>query len=281
MSKDVIRIDSVDKVFTTNGSKKKRSSLQVLADFSISVKEGELFCLLGPSGCGKSTILRIIAGLESPTTGDVWVYGRSVSDVHDMLGMVFQEPTLLPWRTIEGNVYFGLEERRVPKAERKEKVSEYLELVGLEGFEHHYPQQLSGGMRQRAALAATLANKPKVLLLDEPFGALDALTRLVMQQELLRILERAQLTVVLVTHSIDEAVFLADRIAIVSPRPGKVESTIVVDIPRPRDRTDPRFAKLSQEIFELVVGEAGPNGNGVGRKDPASEKAMAGGLALK
>jgi ABC-type nitrate/sulfonate/bicarbonate transport system ATPase subunit len=256
----------VEKSFRTvllNCGKKQESLLQVLTDISITVEEGELFCLLGPSGCGKSTLLRIIAGLETPTKGHVQVYGRSVADAHDLLGMVFQEPTLLPWRTIEGNVSFGLEERGVPKEERKGKAREYLELVGLNGFEHHYPQQLSGGMKQRAALAAALANKPKVLLLDEPFGALDALTRLIMQQELLRILQKARLTVVLVTHSIDEAVFLADRIAIVSPRPGRIESTITVDIPRPRDRANPRFARLSKEIFEHIVGQGDTNGSGI------------------
>lgn len=190
MSKNVIQIDSVEKSFDTllsAGGRKRRSLLQVLTDISVTVEEGELFCLLGPSGCGKSTLLRVIAGLKAPTKGSVQVYGRSVADAHDMLGMVFQEPTLLPWRTIEGNVSFGLEERGMAKEERKKKAREYLELVGLHGFEHHYPQQLSGGMKQRAALAAALANKPKVLLLDEPFGALDALTRLIMQQELLRI----------------------------------------------------------------------------------------------
>ena len=266
MSSNVIEIESVEKSFGavlhSGGKKEKMGSLQVLTSISITIEEGELYCLLGPSGCGKSTLLRIIAGLEKPTKGDVQVYGRKASEAHDILGMVFQEPTLLPWRTVEGNVCFGLEERGVPKGERKEKARDYLELVGLHGFGHHYPQQLSGGMKQRAALAAALANKPKVLLLDEPFGALDALTRLVMQQELLRILDRARLTAVLVTHSIDEAVFLSDRIAIVSPRPGRIESTIIVDIPRPRDRANPRFAALSKEIFEHIVGQGSSNGSG-------------------
>ena len=265
MSGKAIQIDSIEKSFdgvSNNGRRKKAGSLRVLSDISVTVEEGELFCLLGPSGCGKSTLLRIIAGLDEPTKGDVQVYGKRAAYAHDILGMVFQEPTLLPWRTIEGNVCFGLEERKVPKEERKDKAREYIELVGLHGFEHHYPQQLSGGMKQRAALAAALANKPKVLLLDEPFGALDALTRLIMQQELLRILDRARLTAVLVTHSIDEAVFLADRIALVSPRPGRIESTITVDIPRPRDRANPRFAALSKEIFEHMVGQGGPDGLG-------------------
>jgi ABC-type nitrate/sulfonate/bicarbonate transport system ATPase subunit len=264
LSENIIHINSVEKTFevvSPKGGKNRSLSLKVLDDVSITVEEGELFCLLGPSGCGKSTLLRIIAGLERPTSGDVRVDGRSVTDARDVLGMVFQEPTLLPWRTIEGNVSFGLEEHKVPKGQRKDKVREYLEMVGLRGFEHHYPQQLSGGMRQRAALAAALANKPKVLLLDEPFGALDALTRLIMQQELLRILEKARLTVVLVTHSIDEAVYLADRIAIVSPRPGRIEATITVDIPRPRDRANPRFAMLSKSIFEHIMGQGGVNGS--------------------
>jgi ABC-type nitrate/sulfonate/bicarbonate transport system ATPase subunit len=256
----VIEIAAVGKSFQTaaGADRKQPGSLPVLSDVSINVREGELFCLLGPSGCGKSTLLRIIAGLEKPTEGSVHVCGEGVKEPHNVLGMVFQEPTLLPWRTLEGNVSFGLEERKVPKADRRRKVREYLELVGLRGFERHYPQQLSGGMRQRAALAAALANQPRVLLLDEPFGALDALTRLVMQQELMRILEKTRLTVVLVTHSIDEAVYLADRIAIMSPRPGRVQATIEVDLPRPRDRAHPAFARLAKDIFDRIVdrGEA-------------------------
>lgn len=251
----VIEIEAVDKSFgaLSNGN---GEAMPVLDKISISVAEGELFCLLGPSGCGKSTLLRIIAGLETPTRGSVQVYGRGAIEARDLLGMVFQEPTLLPWRTVEGNVCFALEERKLPKAVRLEQSREYLELVGLTGFEHHYPQQLSGGMRQRAALAAALAKKPKLLLLDEPFGALDALTRLVMQQELGRILERTSLTVLLVTHSIDEAVYLADRVAIMSPRPGIVESTVTIDMPRPRERTDPAFVKYTNDIYKQIVGRS-------------------------
>ena len=222
---------------------------------SLLVADAEFICLLGPSGCGKSTLLRIVAGLDRPTTGRVLLDGRPVEGPGADRGMVFQSYTLFPWLTVEENIGFGLFEKGLPAAERARLIAHYVERVGLSGFERHYPKMLSGGMQQRTALARALANDPKVLLLDEPFGALDIQTRALMQELLLRIWEADKKTVLFVTHDIDEAIFMANRVAVMTARPGRIKSEIRVDLPHPRHytvKTAPEFstykARLTEEI---------------------------------
>jgi ABC-type nitrate/sulfonate/bicarbonate transport system ATPase subunit len=222
---------------------------------SLGVSDGELICILGPSGCGKSTLLRIVAGLDRPTTGRVLLDGEPVVGPGADRGMVFQSYTLFPWLTVEDNIGFGLREKGLGPAERGRIAAHYVERVGLRGFEGHYPKMLSGGMQQRTALARALANDPKVLLLDEPFGALDNQTRALMQELLLGIWEADKKTVLFVTHDIDEAIFMADRVAVMTARPGRIKSDIAVDLPRPRHytmKTTPEFsaykARLTEEI---------------------------------
>ncbi|MGC9468593.1 MAG: ABC transporter ATP-binding protein [Anaerolineae bacterium] len=208
--------------------------LDALRDISFNVRRGEFVCLIGPSGCGKSTLLRIVAGLIQPNAGEVVLeQERRTAPSHDV-GLVFQQPTLLPWRTVKGNIALPLEMRRRPERDIHERVAELLELVGLSHFGDEYPANLSGGMAQRAAIARALAQNPEVLLLDEPFGALDALTREYMAFELLRIWEQTQRTVLMVTHSVEEAALLADRVVVLSPRPGRVVDIVSVELPRPR-----------------------------------------------
>ena len=222
---------------------------------SLRVADNDFLCLLGPSGCGKSTLLRMVAGLDQPTTGRVLLDGAPVTGPGADRGMVFQSYTLFPWLTVEENIGFGLRERALPSAERARIVAHYVERVGLRGFERHYPRMLSGGMQQRTALARALANDPKVLLLDEPFGALDNQTRALMQELLLGIWEADRKTVLFVTHDIDEAIFMANRVAVMTARPGRIKSDIAIDLPHPRHytvKTSPEFsaykARLTEEI---------------------------------
>jgi len=218
-----------------------------LEGVDVHVRPGEFLSIIGGSGCGKSTFLRIIAGLEQATEGEIAVGDSAVLKPSRDIGVMFQDHRLLPWLTVERNVAFGL--GHLPKREAQERAYDAIRLVGLAGFEKAYPHQLSGGMSQRAALARVLVNQPKVLLLDEPFGALDALTKIQMQEELLRIWEANRPTVVLVTHDIDEAVFLGDRVAIMSSRPGRVRRFVEVDLPRPRDRSGEAFSLLRKRIY--------------------------------
>jgi len=204
---------------------------------SLRVADNDFLCLLGPSGCGKSTLLRLIAGLDHPTTGRVLLDGAPVTGPGADRGMVFQSYTLFPWLTVEENIGFGLRERALPAAVRQRIVAHYVERVGLRGFERHYPRMLSGGMQQRTALARALANDPKVLLLDEPFGALDHQTRALMQELLLGIWEADRKTVLFVTHDIDEAIFMANRVAVMTARPGRIKSDLVIELPHPRHYT--------------------------------------------
>ena len=222
---------------------------------SLLVADNDFLCLLGPSGCGKSTLLRMIAGLDQPTTGRVLLDGTPVTGPGADRGMVFQSYTLFPWLTVEENIGFGLREGARPAAERQRIVAHYVERVGLRGFERHYPRMLSGGMQQRTALARALANDPKVLLLDEPFGALDHQTRALMQELLLGIWEADRKTVLFVTHDIDEAIFMANRVAVMTARPGRIKSDIAIELPHPRHytvKTTPAFsdykARLTDEI---------------------------------
>jgi ABC-type nitrate/sulfonate/bicarbonate transport system ATPase subunit len=222
---------------------------------SLRVADRDFLCLLGPSGCGKSTLLRMVAGLDRPTTGRVLLDGEPVAGPGADRGMVFQSYTLFPWLTVEENIGFGLREQGVRAEERRRVAAHFIERVGLRGFERHYPRMLSGGMQQRTALARALANDPKVLLLDEPFGALDNQTRALMQELLLGIWEADRKTVLFVTHDIDEAIFMANRVAVMTARPGRIKSDIAIDLPHPRHytiKTSAEFsaykARLTEEI---------------------------------
>jgi NitT/TauT family transport system ATP-binding protein len=238
---------------------RKGPPVTALEHIALDIPEREFSCIVGPSGCGKSTLLRLIAGLERPTAGAITQGGRPITGPSAARGMVFQSYTLFPWLTVRRNVEFGLELKRVPAAERRKIAQGFIRQVGLEGFEDAYPDQLSGGMRQRAALARALANDPEVLLMDEPFGALDSQTRALMQEMLLGIWEESHKTVLFVTHDIDEALFLGDVVYVMSARPGRIKEEIAVDIPRPRSLevlTAPAFTALKRKVLGLIREEA-------------------------
>lgn len=240
----IIEINHVNKHFKIDGS-----FVQVLRDINVSFYEGEFVTIVGASGCGKSTLLRMIAGFEKPSDGAVLLENESVQKPSIKCGMVFQESRLFPWLTVEKNIGYGLSDRE-EKAARKERLQKYINLVGLQGFEKALPQQLSGGMQQRASIARGLINSPNVLLLDEPFGALDAITRINMQHELLRIWQSEKKTMIMVTHDIDEAIYLGDRIIAMSSRPGTVKKVINVNMYRPRERSSAEFSAIRKEIFQ-------------------------------
>ncbi|WP_439623269.1 ABC transporter ATP-binding protein [Shinella sp.] len=225
--------------------------LQVLDNVSLAIAPGEFVALLGPSGCGKSTLLRLAAGLETPTTGSVREDGRPIAAPDPDRILVFQDPTLFPWRTVRGNIAIGLEARGLIR-EREYRIDEVLKLVKLEGFSDFYPHQLSGGMAQRAALARALVNDPKLLLLDEPFGKLDSLTRLRMQNELLDLWKSAGFTALLVTHDVEEALLLADRVIVLSDRPASIVAEVRVDQPHPRRRDDAHLIALRRSLLEKL-----------------------------
>jgi NitT/TauT family transport system ATP-binding protein/sulfonate transport system ATP-binding protein len=223
----------------------------VLDRVTLDVPAGELLALVGPSGCGKSTLLRLIAGLEPPTAGELSVGADPIAGPSADRGLMFQEHSLFPWRTVRRNIETGLAARGVLR-EKRHEVDEFLRLVGLEKFADAYPHQMSGGMAQRAALARALVNHPRVLLLDEPLGALDQFTRMRMQDEILRLWKARGTTMVLVTHDIDEAIYMCDRIAIMSPSPGRIDRVIDVPLDRPRSRTDRRFTDLRVELLDAL-----------------------------
>jgi NitT/TauT family transport system ATP-binding protein/sulfonate transport system ATP-binding protein len=227
------------------------SPVLALDRLSLTVRAGEMVSLIGPSGCGKSTLLRLIAGLDAPTAGELWVGPEPIRRPSAERGLMFQDPNLFPWLSVRGNIQAGLVARGVLRRRRHE-AEEFLRLVGLEAFANVYPHQLSGGMAQRAALARALVNHPKVLLLDEPLGALDQFTRMRMQDEVLRLWQARGTTMVLVTHDIDEAIYMSDRIALMTPRPGRVERVIEVGLERPRHRTSPPFLALRAAILEML-----------------------------
>ena len=240
---DYVTVRRLTKTYTGGDGK----PLTVLSDISLNVRKGEFICIVGPSGCGKSTLLRAIAGLDPEHDGTVEVAGKQVTAPAKSRGMVYQEPRLFPWLTIEKNVAFALNGKDA--GEKRGKVQELLNLVGLKGFEKSYPSQLSGGMAQRAGIARALVNNPELLLLDEPFGALDAFTKITMQKELRRIQKQEKTTMLLVTHDIDEAVYLADRIIIFSGRPGQIRRIIRVELPEPRARNDTDFLAIRREVY--------------------------------
>lgn len=226
-----------------------------VSDVNLEVADGEFVCLLGPSGCGKTTLLRMAAGLDTPTGGEISLDDRRIEGVNKECGFVFQEYVLFPWRTVKGNIEFGPEMKGVSEEERERIAQHYIDLVGLKGFENHYPQELSGGMKQRVGIARAYANNPKLLLMDEPFGALDAQTRNLMQGELLRIWETEHISALFVTHSVDEAVYLADRVVVLSARPGMVKEIFGVNISRPRIRTSPEANALRDAILKSLGAE--------------------------
>jgi len=240
------------KIRITGVSKRFTPETLALGDVDLALAENSFTCLLGPSGCGKSTLLGMIAGFVMPTTGEVLVDGRRVTGAGADRGVVFQEYALFPWRTAIENVAFGPMIRRMGRAERRATAERYLALVGLAGHGEKFPSELSGGMKQRVAIARALANQPSVLLMDEPFGALDAQTREILQEEMLRIWENDRKTVVFVTHSISESIFLADRIVVMSTRPGGIKEVVDVGMAYPRERTAPEFIALERRLKQLV-----------------------------
>jgi sulfonate transport system ATP-binding protein len=237
------------------------SALVVLDDVTLHVRPGEFVSVLGTSGCGKSTLLRLIAGLDAGYSGAIMMGGERVSDTSLERGIVFQDHRLFPWLTAEQNILAALRNAPLSLREKRKAVAEHIALVGLTGFETAYPHQLSGGMAQRVAIARGLVNRPRVLLLDEPFGALDALTRSRLQQELLRIWERERITMILVTHDVDEAIYLGDRVVTMAPRPGRIRRIVDVALPRPRERADPRFVRLRDTILSDFSDTSAPSGN--------------------
>ncbi|MEM2727256.1 MAG: ABC transporter ATP-binding protein [Archaeoglobaceae archaeon] len=249
MSEILLQIKNIRKWFNS-----QEKELMVIDGVSFDVREGEFISILGPSGCGKTTLLRVIAGLEKQDEGEILLRGKSITGPGQDRSMVFQDYALFPWRTVLGNVLFGLEIRKIPKVEALEKAKKFIKLVGLEGFENSYPHELSGGMRQRVAIARALVCEPEILLMDEPLSALDAQTRNVMQSELVRIWQETRKTIIYVTHNIEEAVYLADRIAVLSRRPAKLLDLVEVELERPRNRFSKEFIDLRARIFNLIQG---------------------------
>ncbi len=236
-------------------NKENGAPTDALCDVTLEIKDKEFVCFIGPSGCGKTTLLRIVAGLDTPTSGEILLDGKKITVPDAKRGMVFQEYSLFPWRTVIDNIAFGPRMQGIKKKEATKIAEKYLELIGLEQFKNSFPYELSGGMRQRVAIARALATEPQVLLMDEPFGALDAQTRNTLQHELLEIWGKNNVTILFVTHSMDEAVFLADRIVVMSARPGKIKDIIDVDLPRPRDRTAPGSNELRNHVLRLLAEE--------------------------
>lgn len=238
-----LTITNLSKQFDLDGG-----AVKALDTVSLSAAPGEFISIVGASGCGKSTLLRIVVGLEQASDGEIRLGGERIDSPGVERGMVFQEARLLPWMTVRENIAFGCRSE-TPEEEKRCLVEEHIELVGLGGFEKAYPHQLSGGMQQRVSIARALVNRPKVLLLDEPFGALDAMTRITMQQEVLRIWEAERTTMILVTHDIDEAIYLGDRVVVMSSRPGTIRKVVPVKLPRPRDRSSYDFVQIRKEIY--------------------------------
>jgi NitT/TauT family transport system ATP-binding protein len=240
-----LKLRNVTKTFTS-----EEGEITALDNINLEVKLNEFLCILGPSGCGKTSLLRMIAGLDYPSSGEVILDGKKVCGPSPDRGMVFQEYSLFPWKTVLKNVEFGLEILGIP--DRQKIAERHLELVGLKGFENSYPYELSGGMKQRVAIARALATDPAILLMDEPFGSVDAQTRNVLQKELLEIWKRTKKTILFVTHSVDEAVYLADRVAVMSVRPGRIIDCIDIGIPRPRKRTSMEANEIREQLLKLL-----------------------------
>ncbi len=245
-----LEVRGVTKVFNT-----EEGVIKALENINLEVKPGEFLCIIGPSGCGKTTLLRMIAGLDYPTRGKIILDGKEVRGPSPDRGMVFQEFSLFPWRTVLKNVEFGLQMQGIDASRRREIAKKYIGLVGLDGFENHYPYELSGGMKQRVAIARALATEPSILLMDEPFGSVDAQTRNILQEELLQIWQRTGKTVLFVTHSVDEAVYLADRVVVMSARPGSIVECMKIGIVRPRKRTSMEANVIRERLLRLLISE--------------------------
>jgi ABC-type nitrate/sulfonate/bicarbonate transport system ATPase subunit len=251
-----LRVEQISRTFP---ARKGHAPTRALEPIDLAVGNNDFVTILGPSGCGKSTLLRIVAGLDRPTSGRVLLDNREVTGPGADRGMVFQSYTLFPWLSVRENIAFGLRERGVAEVERHKVADAFIQQIGLGGFENHWPRQLSGGMQQRTAIARALANDPKILLLDEPFGALDNQTRVLMQEMLLGIWERDQKTVLFVTHDIEEAIFLGSRVLVMSARPGRIKADIKVDLPHPRSykiKTSAEFVALKERLVEEIRTEA-------------------------
>ena len=240
---DIIQINNLSKIFKNN----KGEDITALKDINLNIKRGEFVSIIGSSGCGKSTLLRIIAGLETKYDGSITMNDKLILSPSRDRGVIFQDHRLLPWLTVAENIEFSLRDNEPNK---KDLIKEHIELVGLKGFENEYPNKLSGGMAQRASIARALANKPKLLLLDEPFGALDAMTKINMQEELLRIWEKEKITMIIVTHDIDEAVYLGNRVVVMTSRPGRIKRIENTDLGNYRLRTSSNFMKIKEKIYE-------------------------------
>jgi NitT/TauT family transport system ATP-binding protein len=250
---DYVELRGVSKTFTHG-----RQSRQILADVDFTVREGEFVAIVGASGCGKSSILRVIDGLLEPDTGSVRVNGRDIAGPSADVGLVFQQFNLLPWKTVQENIMFGLDSLKLPKAVKRERCEHWMSVVGLAEWSGHYPHQLSGGMQQRVSLARTMAREPSLVLMDEPFGALDALTRRFLQQEVVRLWQEGKRTGILVTHDIEEGLLLADRIFVMSANPGRIAATVEVPFEHPRDealQATAEFAQMKEHIWHLLTTE--------------------------
>lgn len=243
-----LRVDGIKKTFVGE----RREEVTAISNLSFFCEEGEFLCIVGPTGCGKTTLLRLIAGLEEPSAGTISVDNRIIRGLNEDATLVFQQYSLFPWRNVINNISFSLEMKHTGKKKRYKEAQYYVNLVGLKGFEKAFPYELSGGMQQRVAIARALAHNPKLILLDEPFGALDERTRHRLQEELLTIWRNQKKTIVFVTHNIDEAVFLASRILVMRDRPGRIDEEINVDLPRPRDRRSKTFLNLHINIREIL-----------------------------
>ena len=248
-----VELKNISKVFPL-----AKGHLTALKDINLSIQNGEFVVIVGASGCGKTTLLNLMAGFIKPSTGKILLQGREIQGVNPRCGMIFQQYALFPWKTVSGNVEFGLKMKKMPKRERQQIAGEYIELVGLKGFEQSYPNALSGGMKQRVSIARALANDPEVMLFDEPFAALDAMTRQVLQEQMIRIYEKQKKTIIFITHSIDEALLLSSRIVIMTARPGRIAQDIVNDLPYPRDASvqlSSRYLELKRTIWDTVQAE--------------------------
>jgi NitT/TauT family transport system ATP-binding protein/sulfonate transport system ATP-binding protein len=247
-SSNILTIRGVTKRFAVGDGE-----VEALAPVDLTIHRGEFVCMIGASGCGKSTLLRIIAGFEEPTTGDVAIDGKAITGPGSDRGMVFQDYALFPWMTVRENISFGPRQRQLPREEIERTTDEFVRMVGLERFADRYPNQLSGGMKQRVAIARVLANNANILLMDEPFGALDALTREQLQHELLQIWMRTGVTTIFVTHSVEEAVLLADRVLVMSAGPGRIDSDFRIDLARPREVSSPEFNALRRDVARRLT----------------------------
>lgn len=233
-----------------------REEIEVLRDINLKINDGEIVSIVGSSGCGKSTLLKMLIGLEDVTEGEIHVNGKNPYETDSTeVGMIFQEARLFPWKTVAKNIEFGIARKNLTKNEKRDLVKYYIDLVGLEDFEKALPEQLSGGMKQRVSIARTLINKPQILLLDEPFGALDAFTKINLQNEMLNIWEKEKTTMIIVTHDIDEAIYLGHRVVVMSPKPGIIQKEFKIDISRPRSRTSDDFDYYRKKIYKEFFGE--------------------------